>query len=265
MPQPQWYNLKPRERDALLLRIRDSLDSEVRPSLEDAILFEQLVLTYHDDYLTSNAGLRKRSEKKLTLPLSDKDEHQLYIDALEIASSFFAHRKVPSEPLRIDMVIRITAYLNREISAAKLLGLRRETKLPYQLQYFMGAFAHEARNCINRDPHANKEDRNQSKKLSTKNINGSGKELSTKKKKGSTKDHRTNNLFYFLADLSNKHKADDAIIARYKIEENDKPLIALLRDELNKEIEAMPTEQYLHLKFPNTWAQCYYDWRKTEK
>lgn len=121
--------LTPRQKDELLSRVADCLESGQLPEFSDCLQLEEGVLSYLDlDNETSKGassdyGFRNKvSGNQKPVPTFDGtspgDLRGRWLEVMEL----LRQGKLPHDAVRNDLAARLKAYVSREINAAKLLG-----------------------------------------------------------------------------------------------------------------------------------------------
>ncbi len=234
----QWFKLDKKEQEAVLIKIADALKAHKLPHLDDAVLFQQSILIYHDKENNDDAGYRLKATKPHDSPLPKLGEEALY-DQVMIVAEFLISPKMPPEAMRLDFSERLSAYLDRRIPRAKLLGTKYQSTFTPQFRYLIGDLADLARRNIRRNS-----DKGDYRRLP--------EELSTHKTCG--------DLFELLAELAGESSISD-LVEEFQLAEG----AAVTLQTIDRQIKAaiskpQPTKVDIELlKNIHTWAKCYYD------
>ena len=239
----QWFELDKGEQEGVLTKIAEALKDKKLPQLDDAVLFEQSILIYHDKENNDDAGYRLRVTKPVDSFLPKLREEALY-DQVMIVAAFLISRKMPPEAMRLDFSERLLAYLDRKIPSAKLLGTKYRSTFTPQFRYFMGGLAEFGRGRILRYPESGIHRR-------------LPEELSTQKDGGG--------LFEILAKIAGGSKIQD-VVDQFSLAEGAADTLKNIRLEMRAEVSKAPlTEADIDsLENTHTWAQCYYEWKERE-
>ena len=233
----QWLKLDESEQEAVLSRIAVALKAKKLPHLDDAVLFQQSILIYHDKN-NDDTGYRLKATKKQDSPLPKLGEEALYNQVM-IVAEFLISPKMPPEALRVDFSERLLAYLERKIPRAKLLGTKPKITFTPQFRYLIGDLAELARSNIRCFSY------NDFSRLSPK-------ELSTHKD--------GDGLFELLAELA--RGSEIPILAdQFNLADGAADILQTIDRQMKAAIsKPQPTKIDVEsLKNTHTWAKCYYD------